>query len=680
MNRPLSTCFLPWLPATLMCLLLSAPLRAAYRMEASVPDTVGLWARWHTGANTCLLEVTLQHQPATDMEPIRLVNVDIAWDPALFSAAGAPVPGQLFTGFPDVFHAWFDSPTGRTFTSTLLGPQAGATPAGPVTVFSQEFHALSPAGGPATLALSLDVRGALNQAIPCDAPLPLVIQVDTLPPVGYTLALEALSPAGNTTWTWLPTISQTLGGGDGSLHSLVNGENPLPPAAEQPDWQAPPLPPQFVLSPGNGHHDVYAHLRDRFGNVATVSAGILLDDQPPAAVGALTADPRHQGVQLDWSLPPDVDLDHVEIWRNGWQDSGVSAYPEYDDLVPLGAWPADRDDAIARGFSLVYSGSGTSHLDPQVPRDVYRYAAVAVDQAGLVSPIAPTARDRATNYFLGDFATPYSGTVHSADLNRLAAAYDTQHGQPAYNNQVDIGPSDDNGPRGIPLTDNRVDFEDLMLFAMNWSLTGPPLSAAGSEALDLALEAGSARLQWRNDGTRWSLWLEGGNVLGARITLADRDTPLDSPWPVFPRLGESGREVSLVSFDGGPLQGRLFSLEGNAPPALIGLDLRNTRNQAVETRLDPADSVMPSAFALYPASPNPFNPGTTIRFSLAEAGPASLVLFDLQGRRVRTLAGGDMPTGEHTTQLDATGLASGVYILNLQSGGSNSARRISLVR
>ena len=92
MNRSISNNFLPWLPATLILLLVTLPARAAYTLEASAPDSMGLWVRWHTGANVCLLEVTLQHQPATDMEPIRLVNVDIAWDPALFSAAGAPVP------------------------------------------------------------------------------------------------------------------------------------------------------------------------------------------------------------------------------------------------------------------------------------------------------------------------------------------------------------------------------------------------------------------------------------------------------------------------------------------------------------------------------------------------------------------------------------------------------------
>ncbi|MCB1047885.1 MAG: T9SS type A sorting domain-containing protein, partial [Calditrichaeota bacterium] len=106
-------------------------------------------------------------------------------------------------------------------------------------------------------------------------------------------------------------------------------------------------------------------------------------------------------------------------------------------------------------------------------------------------------------------------------------------------------------------------------------------------------------------------------------------------------------------------------------------DRANTR---VPPSLDSGSSSRPASFALYPVSPNPFNPDTMVRFSLAEDGPASLVLYDIQGRKVLELFRGQLPAGERTLRLDAGPLASGVYILQLQSGEFHSARRISLVR
>ncbi|MCA9788041.1 MAG: hypothetical protein KC488_15930, partial [Candidatus Cloacimonetes bacterium] len=547
--------------------------------------TLGLWSRWEVAANSYELDVYLNHVPATAQEPIRLVDLTLQWDPALLAAVGAPDPGLLFDGLSEVFYAHYDGVDGRTFTGTLLGQQPGVTPTGPVLILSQTFHALDLLGGPASITIANPVlRGEMNQSIPCDNASPVTLTVDTTPPSGYLYELEAISPPGNDTYTWLPTISQSLSGGDGSLHSLVNSEDPALPPNPSPLWTAPPLPGSFVLSAGNGLKTVYLDLRDQYGNAVTLSDQLTLDDQPPLPVGALTASPRHQGVQLDWGLPGDLDFSHVEIWRQGWFDSGISAYPEYDDIAPMDSWPADRDEAISKGFTLVYSGTGTSLLDSVVPRDVYRYVAIAVDLALIPAPIGPDSRARATNYFLGDFATPYSGTVHVADLVRLSNTYSTADGDFLYYNQADIGPSDDNGPLGIPMTDNMIDFEDLMLFAMNYSFSGPPLSAASGADLELADTQAPATLEWRAEGNQWSLWLSGNGILGARLVLENGLSISESdtePWPLLVRPSAAGQELALVSLDGGDLSGRLLSLAVSQPPSILSIELRDRANTRV---------------------------------------------------------------------------------------------------
>ena len=55
---------------------------------------------------------------------------------------------------------------------------------------------------------------------------------------------------------------------------------------------------------------------------------------------------------------------------------------------------------------------------------------------------------------------------------------------------------------------------------------------------------------------------------------------------------------------------------------------------------------------LAPASPNPFRGRTAFRFGLARAGDVRLELYDVSGRRVRTLASGTLPAGEHSSAWD----------------------------
>jgi hypothetical protein len=93
----------------------------------------------------------------------------------------------------------------------------------------------------------------------------------------------------------------------------------------------------------------------------------------------------------------------------------------------------------------------------------------------------------------------------------------------------------------------------------------------------------------------------------------------------------------------------------------------------------------PKAFALYQNVPNPFNPMTTIRYSLPEASDVTLVVYDAAGRRVRTLVDTAMPPGNQAAAwdgLDNDGkrVASGVYFYRLEAGSFVQTRRMVLIR
>lgn len=98
---------------------------------------------------------------------------------------------------------------------------------------------------------------------------------------------------------------------------------------------------------------------------------------------------------------------------------------------------------------------------------------------------------------------------------------------------------------------------------------------------------------------------------------------------------------------------------------------------------EPAD--LPPHRLRLTVTPNPFNPQTTLRFELARSGHAVLEIFDLAGRRVRTLVSGELAAGGHALRWDGNddggrALASGSYLGRLRTGGDLALVKMQLVR
>jgi hypothetical protein len=96
---------------------------------------------------------------------------------------------------------------------------------------------------------------------------------------------------------------------------------------------------------------------------------------------------------------------------------------------------------------------------------------------------------------------------------------------------------------------------------------------------------------------------------------------------------------------------------------------------------DPNDRAdVPVDFALGSAYPNPFNPGTVVPFELASAGPVRLAVYDVTGRQVALLANTTMAAGRHSVAWDASGLPSGVYVIQLRAGGKQFVSKATLLK
>jgi hypothetical protein len=92
------------------------------------------------------------------------------------------------------------------------------------------------------------------------------------------------------------------------------------------------------------------------------------------------------------------------------------------------------------------------------------------------------------------------------------------------------------------------------------------------------------------------------------------------------------------------------------------------------------DIAMPIDYALFQNHPNPFNPTTTITFSLPEESDVSLKIYDMLGREVADLVSGRYSSGIHRISFDAQDLPSGVYVYKLNAGSFVAVKRMVIMK
>lgn len=86
------------------------------------------------------------------------------------------------------------------------------------------------------------------------------------------------------------------------------------------------------------------------------------------------------------------------------------------------------------------------------------------------------------------------------------------------------------------------------------------------------------------------------------------------------------------------------------------------------------------SFALSAAYPNPFNPVTTLEYSLDRAGQHSLNVYDLTGRRISTLYSGYAEPGHYRLSWDAGDFTSGIYFIRLEATNGIATRKVVLIK
>ncbi len=154
------------------------------------------------------------------------------------------------------------------------------------------------------------------------------------------------------------------------------------------------------------------------------------------------------------------------------------------------------------------------------------------------------------------------------------------------------------------------------------------------------------------------------------------------------RLDGSRLRVLIYSLDGASLEAgeiSLFGIGGYGDATIISASISDAQGQMAEVNLGRNAGSLPQGFTLYQNYPNPFNPDTRIDFDLPQSSKTALAVFNVLGRKVRTLIDGQLPAGSHTVvwdgrQDDGNPVASGIYLYRLETQTGTLTRKMMLLK
>lgn len=175
---------------------------------------------------------------------------------------------------------------------------------------------------------------------------------------------------------------------------------------------------------------------------------------------------------------------------------------------------------------------------------------------------------------------------------------------------------------------------------------------------------------------------------GGATTLTVNGTTVEAALPTIPAdafAPDALVDVTITGVDANCITGVVRILGDLESVGVAGEALQVDDFCAVAAGAATSAGTPAPARAIVGNHPNPFNPSTTIVFSLDREGPAELAVFDARGRHVTTLVDTALPAGRHEVRWDgrdAAGrvAASGVYFVRLSGADATRAHRLVLLK
>ncbi len=169
------------------------------------------------------------------------------------------------------------------------------------------------------------------------------------------------------------------------------------------------------------------------------------------------------------------------------------------------------------------------------------------------------------------------------------------------------------------------------------------------------------------NGTHYLIYLDGSLVLTGTIQAIDGRFGLDKELLMF--ADEDGEDGDI---DCAELSIYNYSLTSAEVKALGGFGHL--------VSVEKTDGLLPTEFSLSQNYPNPFNPMTKINYAMPAAGNVTIKVYDILGNEISVIQEGFKNAGYHSTNFDASKLASGVYIYRMVSGKFSSSKKLLLLK
>jgi hypothetical protein len=408
-------------------------------------------------------------------------------------------------------------------------------------------------------------------------------------------------------------------------------------------------------------------------------------------------------VAMSWDAVPNAH--YYQIRYNFTNEHPVygSGYPPFPTTMGQGILEVDELEACTYDFE-----------GPQ--DDLYALTVWTLSKAGLWSLAAANVLEN--NYRLGDFESgvpPVLGSdgclTFETEFFDLANAYGTSLGGPGYNQYLDFAPTFDYGNLSPADPDGNVDFEDLVVFALNykWSRTqdeceGAMAKSTGGAIALTELTVSAEIPSYVRSGEEFSVPIsisDGAGVAGYHLVFNYDREALElvsvNPGQVYEGVAKTffyhdsdaaGIDISsaVLNDDGlkaGEIAVATFRTRTSGSVTLEDalLDIRNWNNQKanVSFSVTAKTGSLPTAYAVSQNYPNPFNPTTAIELAMPQAGQYRLTIYNVIGQVVEVFEG-YADAGYMTFNWDASKQASGVYLYKVTAGEFSATRKMILLK
>jgi len=189
------------------------------------------------------------------------------------------------------------------------------------------------------------------------------------------------------------------------------------------------------------------------------------------------------------------------------------------------------------------------------------------------------------------------------------------------------------------------------------------------------------------DGTNWTVYNTSNSGLPSYYVRAIAIDSYGNNW--------FGTVVGLAKFDG--LNWTVYNRSNSGLPddyvraiaidsygnKWIGTDVGGVavyREGGVLDVYEKEEKIIPRKFSLYQNYPNPFNPETVIEFDIPEVSNVKLEVYDVLGRKVKTILDDRLEVGRYRVRFDGGDLPSGVYFYSLITNKFSSVKKMVLVK